>query len=91
MNPYYCYSISFGTALVSYWLHWSELYPELQWPLLIFLYLMILLMLLVGMRWKQWIVLKDFQPVDDDRKPWIITLFIYLLWSFDFLYEGGIP
>ena len=90
INPYSGYVISFGIALLAYRLGWSGLYPRLSSSLLAFLFLTILLHFLLSLYWKQKIktpnhfVAPLFRPVN-------VTLFIYALWTVDFIYEGGIP
>lgn len=92
VNPYICYAFSFLLALITYALHWSTLYPRLSSGLLFFLGVTILLHVLAGfllMR-KRKIVFPKI-TLQDPRSAIYITLFIYALWTADFVYEGGIP
>lgn len=91
MNPYYCYAGSFSMAILTYWLHWSVLYPKLEGPLELFLFIMIAAMVLTGYAWQKHFPLKSLVIARDDHKPWKVTAFLYVLWGIDFLYEGGIP
>ena len=92
INPYYCYAISFIAAMTSYFLDWSDLYPELSISLAIFLLLTILAHIFLGVR-----ISKSNKRIFTSIKienalyPILITTILYLLWSWEFIYEDGIP
>src|SRR6478609_9246852 len=92
VSPYFCYAFSFSIAIVFYLLGWSKLYPHLSVALLLFLLSTIIANILLG--WK----ITKAQSIEFKRiifskasVPFLITGFIYALWTLDFLYEGGIP
>jgi hypothetical protein len=92
INPYFCYCLSFAIALALYPLGWSELYPPLSLTLAGFLLLTIVFHLIVG--W--WFSRKGFVSFkalssESLNVHILATIFIYLLWTSDFIYEGGIP
>ena len=91
MNPFYCYIFTFSIALAVYALNWSTLYPKLTLPLFLFLMLTIGAHALAGHFWKNlssgWKQIK----LSEDRNPMLVTAFIYILWTLDFIYEGGVP
>lgn len=89
MNPYINYIISFTTALIAYLVGWSDMYPPATAPLLTFLAVTFLVHGLLAYRWKRKVSVVIPEPVI--LKPVQVTLFIYLLWCLDFLYEGGVP
>lgn len=92
VNPYFFYCFAFICALVTYIFGWSDLYPALTLPLLAFLAITIIVAFVLGI-----ITTKSrkilFKPIDTNarRYPLLITLFIYILWTIEFLYAGGIP
>ncbi len=90
INPYLSYVIAFVVALAAYCLGWSDLFPPLGWQLLVFIFATVIIHLGFSMYWKK------INHVHPDTSPGILhpiwtTIFIYVLWSMDFLYEGGIP
>lgn len=92
VNPYFCYSISFLIAFLVYLLGWSDLYPRLSTPLLIFLISTLVLFTFVGYRvTKRLRITFRSLPFSDLSSPILITLFLYALWIVEFLYQGGIP
>ncbi len=90
VNPYSSYVVSFSIALLAYLLGWSELYPPLHGSLLTFLILTIAFHLALSRYWKSTVTF-SFLPVDSFFNPVAVTIFIYGLWTADFIYEGGIP
>ncbi len=92
VNPYICYAISFGAALLLYPLAWSELYPDLTLSLLLFLVVTIILNVILAIRWsvKNKFLFKNVSP-ESRSAPLYLTIFIYALWSAEFLYNDGIP
>ncbi|HMI64583.1 MAG TPA: hypothetical protein VK517_00995, partial [Cyclobacteriaceae bacterium] len=91
INPFFCYLFSFIVAVLVYSLGWSELYPRLSLALLAFLFITFIVHFIIGKR-----ILDSgsilFKSVAASKGVHvIITLFIYLLWTLDFFYEGGIP
>ncbi len=65
------------------------MYPPASAPLLIFLSVTFLVHGLLAYRWNRKASMVINEPVI--FKPLPVTLFIYLLWALDFLYEGGVP
>lgn len=92
VNPYFCYGIAFSTALLLYFAGWSDLFPALSLPLLCFLIFTIILHILLGMRFRSKNI-ACFSKLEfpNDLAPWLVTIFLYILWSAEFFYEGGIP
>ncbi len=90
VNPYSSYVLSFSIALLAYLLGWSELYPPLHGSLLTFLVLSIAFHLALSRYWKSTVTF-SFPSVDSFFNPVAVTIFIYGLWTADFIYEGGIP
>jgi hypothetical protein len=92
INPYFCYALSFLLALVIYPLRWSTLYPSLSLTLAAFLVLTILIHSLTGYWFikKKFVVFKRLEHTQSNIHI-LVTIFIYLLWTADFIYEGGIP
>lgn len=90
INPYSCYIISFITALIAYQFGWSNLYPSLEWPLILFLVITLLIHLFLSFYWAKNNSLK-INPVTVSTKPLYVTVFIYCLWAIEFIYEGGVP
>ena len=90
INPYTNYTFSFFLALGAFWLGWSGLYPPVEITLLSFLVLTFLLHLAFSVYWKKKIN-RVFPSADAYFNPVAVTFFIYLLWTLDFIYEGGIP
>ncbi len=90
INPYTCYIAAFLSALLVYPLGWSTLYPVLSLSLLIFLVITLIIHSIFGWYWNrtQWI---PFIKLEATLNPVLITVFIWILWSIEFLYEGGIP
>src|SRR5579859_2824667 len=94
INPYVFYIAGFGLSLLVYQFGWSEVYPPLSASLIIFLTGTIMAHLLMALFWKMKSRAKKNPaelPVNLKLNPWLVTGVIYLCWSADFLYEGGIP
>jgi hypothetical protein len=89
LNPHINYAISFAAALVAFLVGWSDLYPPPTSALLIFAGLTLLIHGWLAYRWRFRPVVAAEEPVI--FKPVPVTIFIYVLWGLDFLYEGGIP
>ena len=92
VNPYFCYGIAFIVALLMYMTGWSELYPALSPALICFLVLSIIAHFLLGLRFR----LSGFAKFtklqfDAGRAPWFVTVFLFCLWSAEFVHAGGIP
>jgi len=88
------YVVGFGFSLAIYQLGWSEVYPPLSVKLVAFLIASMTAHLIFSRLWAKRKEIKDDQsgPVIEPKlNPWLITVFLYLLWTIDFLYEGGIP
>jgi hypothetical protein len=90
INPYSCYALSFSISLLAYELGWSQLYPPLTRSLIAFVGLTIVLHLILGLYWKSKVKFNFIQQYSF-LDPLFTTIFIYLLWMADFIYEGGIP
>lgn len=90
MNPYFAYSISFAVAISVYSLRWSNIYPHLSGTLLGFLFITIIGFVFAGFYWSRKRLCTTL-VLSTDYNPVRITIFIYILWMADFLYEGGIP
>ncbi len=92
INPYSAYTISFVIAVLLYVLGFSNLYPPLSSALLAFLLLSCSVFLAVGylvFQKKRQLV---FRPLNTKLfYAILITVFIYVLWGAEFIYEGGIP
>jgi hypothetical protein len=91
MNPYFCYCLSFFVALALYPLGWSAFYPPLGLALAIFLLITLAGHALVGVAWRRKLKFDAGSPALSLRAAVGITLFIYVLWTADFMYEGGVP
>lgn len=89
LSPHWCYAAAFSAALLAYTLGWSDLYPDLSASLFIFLLLTLLLHGILGWRLKP----NARRPLNYSPafSPVIITLALYILWIFEFVYAGGIP
>jgi hypothetical protein len=90
INPYSSYIVAFIFALLAYGLGWSDLYPPISTELIGFLSLTIILHLTLSFYWKSRIITPT-QPSEVFLNPVLTTIFIYSLWTLDFVYEGGIP
>lgn len=91
VNPYLCFVSGFLFALVCYFLGWSELYPPLSAPLMIFFCVTLLCFAFAGGMLRRSRLI-HFKKIHQDKfYPMVITLFIYLIWFVEFVYEGGIP
>jgi hypothetical protein len=90
INPYACYAAAFAIAILSYSLGWSDLYPALRAPLFIFLMLTVAAHAGLSFYWNRRIHV--FRSAEKGiLNPVSTTIFIYALWTADFIYEGGIP
>lgn len=91
-NPYFCYAVSFAAALLTYLLGWSDLYPPLSLTLLSFILATIIIHVFLGIRFsgQKIIIFKKIQT-ENYFAPLFITIFLYVLWCSEFLYEGGVP
>lgn len=90
MNPFFGYAVACALTLILYSLHWSGRYPPLSASLGTFLGATVLIHLLTGQLWK-----RSFCLPSSPRFPTInhfrVTGVVYVLWTLDFIYEGGIP
>lgn len=91
INPHICYIAGFGISLTVYLLGWSEIYPRLELSLLAFLIGTIILHILFSKILKKNDISFAKENHEPKIDPWIVTVFLYVLWSIDFLNEGGIP
>jgi hypothetical protein len=89
INPYFAYAVSFAVALLAYPLAWSEVYPPLSFTLVCFIAATILLHTFLAFRFKRNDIFNLIRC--DDKPPIVITIIIYLLWTAEFMYAGGIP
>lgn len=86
ISPYICYTISFVCVILVYLLGWSELYPKLSTGLLVFLGVSCLLNIICHFLFKP----IEFRKLEKPRLPLAgTTVFIYILWVVEFIYEGG--
>ncbi|HYG00793.1 MAG TPA: hypothetical protein VD927_00045 [Chryseosolibacter sp.] len=92
MNPHFSYCLSFSIALLAYGLGWSALYPKLGASVVAFLIATIILHFILGYRWRA-NSRSEYKPIQGFAVPLhiVITIFIYLFWTIDFAWEGGIP
>ena len=90
VNPYSCYILSFIIALIAYQFGWSELYPTLAWPLIIFILVTVLIHGVLSFYWQKSgsVKINRISPV---FKPLYVTIFIFSLWLIEFIYAGGVP
>jgi len=89
ISPFICYTVSFVSVVLVYLLGWSELYPRLSGGLLIFLGVSVVLSSVSHLFIKKKILFREieaskFLPVTGT------TIFIYILWIVEFIYEGGV-
>lgn len=90
-SPFICYSVSFVVVMLFYFLGWSELYPALDGRLVAFLFVTLGLHIASSRYFKKKKPIA-FRKLDTSRFPVIsTTIFIFLLWTAEFIYEGGIP
>jgi hypothetical protein len=90
ISPFICYTVSFIIVLSFYFLGWSELYPKLSGALLFFLAITFIANIVCHSLLKP----VAFRKLEKEKK-WLpavgTTIFIYVLWTVEFIYEGGIP
>ena len=92
VNPYFCYSLAFATALLLYPLGWSGLYPPLTTSVVVFVALTILFHVFAGMLFsKKGCITRSSTPDSQQKNAVNITLVIYALWVAEFVYAGGVP
>jgi hypothetical protein len=94
INPYFCYIIGFIFSLLVYQLGWSEIYPSLSGSLIVFLIASMVAHFILSRLWikRKSIKHKAEQAFTNPKlNPWVVTIFLYLCWSADFIYEGGSP
>jgi len=92
MNPHFAYCLSFLIALLAYGLGWSNLYPKLEIAVIAFLGATIALHFIMGWRWRKNSAFAYARVASQKLMLHSgITIFVYVLWTFDFLWEGGIP
>ena len=92
VNPYLCYAVSFSVAIIAYMFGWSELYPDLSKYLLLFLLTTIVVHIVLGLRVSKQQVI-NFKGIKFNRAtlPVMATVFLFVLWSIECWYGGGIP
>src|SRR5882672_1506370 len=90
INPYSLYCLGFLVALLLYPLNWSSAYPALTTPLVVFITCTLIAHAALS---KYWSKLKPviFYKTSPAINPVGITIFIYVLWTIDFIYGGGVP
>jgi len=91
INPFFCYIFSFFIALLVYSFGWSDLYPPLTISILAFLLVSFILHFLLGERVRRAGIITFKSISENVKSAMLVTVFIYFLWTLDFLYEGGIP
>lgn len=88
ISPFTCYATSFVVVVIFYLFGWSELYPKLSGELLTFLLITIVATIACHLRFDR----VAFRKLEDTKLPVVsTTIFIFILWTAEFLYEGGIP
>lgn len=90
VNPFFVYTLSFTIVLLVYSLGWSELYPHLSLPLLLFLICTFVISSVAG------VFVQFLNRIEYKAVPWSnrAKTVLYLLWIgyfLEFLYNGGIP
>lgn len=92
INPYFCYVVAFVMALLTYLVGWSDLYPPLSFSVLAFLFFTILVFSLLGVAtFRSKIIAFKKVEVERQTTPILVSLFIYGLWSVEFIHAGGVP
>ena len=92
VNPYSCYILGFAFALAVYQLGWSEVYPPLSLSLIAFIIVTLTAHFFLSRSWNSRERAKKVRTVHNPiHNPYWVTGFIYLLWTLDFIHEGGIP
>jgi hypothetical protein len=88
ISPFICYTVSFVVVLSFYFLGWSELYPRLSGPLIVFLSVTFI----ANVASHRFLKPIAFPKLEKEKLPVVATtIFIYILWTVEFIYEGGIP
>lgn len=97
ISPFICYCVSFVFVVLFYSLGWSELYPKLSYSVMLFLLGTVVVhgvchWLLMNNA-SNWGLARERRAMTVAHKlPVVaITIFIYILWIVEFIYEGGIP
>ncbi len=90
INPYSSYILSFLLSLGAFWLGWSGLFPPVSQYLILFLLVTFLFHFGFSFYWKKKLA-PALKATDIYFNPIAITIFLYALWSLDFVYEGGVP
>ena len=90
INPHMFYCAGFLMAMLLFSLGWSEAYPKLSGSLTLFLLTTLVVHLGIGWRLRKIRQIK-FYHTSPVISPVLITALLYLLWTADFVYEGGIP
>lgn len=88
ISPFLCYASAFSVSLLVYMFGWSDLYGDLNFFLIVFLVITIAVTF--------WFHVKKptitFKILADEKLPAVATtIFIFVLWTVEFIYEGGIP
>ncbi|HEX8061499.1 MAG TPA: hypothetical protein VF473_11220, partial [Cyclobacteriaceae bacterium] len=87
-SPFICYLVSFLVVMLFYLLGWSALYPELDGRLVLFL------LITAGLHFasNRFFHKISFRKLETAKLPVVYTtIFIFILWAAEFIYEGGIP
>ncbi|MFD2571262.1 hypothetical protein ACFSUS_11505 [Spirosoma soli] len=87
-NPFYCYVLSFGLALLIYSWGWSEIYPTLTADVSIFLISSFMIALYLGKKISYKIEYKKITGSDASKS---IIMLIILSYIVEFTYNKGIP
>lgn len=92
INPYSVYIVSFGGALFFYSLRWSEYYPSLQWPLMVFFVASFgVCFFLARILYRNFREIPVASPKPSLRQVIAVTVFLYALWGWEFIHAGGVP
>ncbi len=91
-NPNYIYTFIFVVVVAMYQLGWSNLYPKLTTPLLVFLIATILINFAFGFFVNRFNKLrfKIIETKEKNGNSWIVILILLILWGIDKFF-GDIP
>ena len=91
INPYTSYILGFAVSLLVYQFGWSEIYPRLTYQLLLFLAATFVAHSVLARTWNKIRQAPTEKVAAPKISPILVTVLIYLLWTADFVNEGGIP
>lgn len=91
MNPYFSHAGAFALALILYMFGWSDLYPPITPVVFIFLASLIGIFTFFGLTLNKSKKIEFKAIAGNVRYPLLITSFIFILWSVEFVHAGGVP